>query len=179
MNETSAATELGVARKILVRCYLVLMRFEGMWAVGVRQRIVARIIGQHPEVFNIFAHVFIEGFEGLRVGNHVSINRNSNLSCAGGVTLGDHVAIGHGTSILSANHGYADPHIPINQQPLIMAPVRIGNNVWIGARVTILAGVSVADGTVIAAGAVVTKSIVEPNMIVGGVPAKPIKSRLG
>lgn len=52
----------------------------------------------------------------------------------------------------------------------------IGNDVWIGARAIILDGVAVGDGAVIAAGSVVTKDV-EPYMIVGGIPAKPIKKR--
>lgn len=167
----------GLIRKIGVRLYMGSMRFESMWVLGLRRKLVTLITGQHPKFLEIFAHVLIDGFEGLRIGDHVSINRGSFLSCAGGVTIGDYVAIGHGTSILSSNHGFKDPIRPIMYQPNIFAPVTIGNNVWIGAQVVILAGVAIPDGTVIAAGAVVTKSICEPNMIIGGVPAKPIKSR--
>ena len=43
-----------------------------------------------------------------------------------------------------------------------------------GANATVLAGVTIGDGAVVAAGAVVTKDV-EPNTIVGGVPAKVIK----
>jgi acetyltransferase-like isoleucine patch superfamily enzyme len=164
-------------KKVAIRTYMASIKFEGMWAVAMRRRLIAAITGQRRDVLNIFPYVFIEGFEGLRLGNHVSINRDSNLSCFGGVTIGNNVAIGHGTSIISTNHGFADRDTPINYQPVTQAPVTIGNNVWIGARVTILAGVSIADGTVVAAGAVVTKSVTEPDMIIGGVPARPIKSR--
>ena len=167
----------GLTSKLALRAYLASMRFEGMWALGLRRQLIGLLTGQRPPNLNVFADVFIEGFEGLKLGHDVSINRASNLSCAGGVTIGDYVSIGHATSILSGNHGFAEPHVPIKYQPISTAPVTIGNNVWIGAKVTILPGVSIAEGTVIAAGAVVAKSIAEPDMIMAGVPAKAIKSR--
>ena len=63
-------------KKIAVRIYMASMGFEGMWALRLRRRLIATIICQRSEVFNVFANVFIEGFKGLRVGNHVSINRD-------------------------------------------------------------------------------------------------------
>jgi hypothetical protein len=54
--------------------------------------------------------------------------------------------------------------------------VTIGHDVWIGHGVTITAGVTIGDGAVVGAGAVVTKDVA-PYMIVGGVPATPIRRR--
>lgn len=54
--------------------------------------------------------------------------------------------------------------------------VFIGNDVWIGARAMIMEGVTIGDGAVIGAGAVVTKDV-EPYVIVGGVPARPLRKR--
>jgi serine O-acetyltransferase len=48
----------------------------------------------------------------------------------------------------------------------------IGNNVDIGQNAQILGDITIADGVKIGAGAVVTKSILEPNVTVVGVPAK-------
>lgn len=52
----------------------------------------------------------------------------------------------------------------------------IGNDVWIGYEAVILAGVTIGDGAVVGTRAVVTKDV-PPYAIVGGVPAKPIRSR--
>lgn len=168
----------GLAGKLAQRAYSATMRYEGMWALRLRRWLVGLQTRQELDGVNIFADVFLEGIEGLRVGRSVSFNRGCNFSCAGGLTIGDYVSIGHGTSIVTANHGFADPEVPIQLQPINPAPVTIASNVWIGAKVTILAGVSIPSGTVIAAGAVVTRSIEQPDMIVAGVPARPIKSRL-
>ncbi|MBI5613806.1 acyltransferase [Candidatus Gottesmanbacteria bacterium] len=54
--------------------------------------------------------------------------------------------------------------------------VIIDDYVVIGTRVIILPGVHVGKGAVIASGAVVTKDV-EPYAVVGGVPAKLIKTR--
>ncbi len=54
--------------------------------------------------------------------------------------------------------------------------VTIGNDVWIGANVLIMDDIVIGDGAIVAAGAIVTKDV-EPYMIVGGVPAVPIKKR--
>ena len=54
--------------------------------------------------------------------------------------------------------------------------VVIGHDVWIGHGATILPGVEVGAGAAIGAGAVASHDV-EPYMIVGGVPARPIRPR--
>ena len=53
--------------------------------------------------------------------------------------------------------------------------VTIGNDVWIGHGCLILSGVTIGDGAVVAAGAVVTRDVA-PGSVVGGVPARLIKT---
>lgn len=54
--------------------------------------------------------------------------------------------------------------------------INIGNDVWIGANVIVTGGVNIGNGAVIAAGAVVVKDVA-PYTVVGGVPARYIKTR--
>jgi acetyltransferase-like isoleucine patch superfamily enzyme len=53
--------------------------------------------------------------------------------------------------------------------------VRIGNNVWVGTRVTIIGDTEIGDNCVVAAGAVV-RGVFPANSVLGGVPAKVIKT---
>lgn len=59
-------------------------------------------------------------------------------------------------------------------EPPSATPVIIEDNVMVGANAVILEGVRVGEGAVVAAGAVVTTDVL-PNMVVAGVPAKPLK----
>nr|WP_315253836.1 acyltransferase [uncultured Flavobacterium sp.] len=56
--------------------------------------------------------------------------------------------------------------------------INIGNHVWIASHVSILKGVHISDNSVIATRAVVTKSFVEHNILIGGMPAKKLKENI-
>lgn len=57
----------------------------------------------------------------------------------------------------------------------ITKPIVVGDNVYIGVRSVIMPGVTIGDNVIIAAGSVVTKDVPD-NCVVGGVPAKFIKT---
>ena len=79
--------------------------------------------------------------------------------------------VGHNCVIATLNHAME----PERRADMIPAPVKIGDKVWIGANVTILQGVTIGEGAVIAAGAVVNKDV-PPRAVVGGIPAKVLKT---
>ena len=99
------------------------------------------------------------------------VNSGCRFQDQGGIWIGDNALIGHNAVLATLNH---DPD-PAKRGNLIPAKIVIGNNVWLGANVTVLPGVTIGDGAIIAAGAVVTKNV-PANTVVGGVPAKVIKT---
>jgi len=109
-------------------------------------------------------------------GNNVGIGEFAYLGGAGGLTIGDDCIVGQYLSCHPENHNCNDLTQLIRHQGVNRKGIMIGANCWIGSKVTILDGVNIGSGCVIAAGSVVTKSFPE-NSIIGGVPAKLLKSR--
>ena len=107
----------------------------------------------------------------IHIGDHVFINSGCTIQDQGGVYIGDGALIGHHATIATLNHDFD----PAKRHDLHPAPVVIGKGVWLGANVTVLPGVTIGDGAIVAAGAVVTKDVAA-NTIVGGIPAKLIKT---
>ena len=79
-------------------------------------------------------------------------------------------------NIIADNHRFSDPDVPIRCQGCVSHGIEIGDDVWIGCAATILDGVRIGSHAVVAAGATVTKDV-PPYGVVGGCPAKLIKSR--
>ncbi len=94
----------------------------------------------------------------IRIGNRVNIQDNASVHTLyerSVATIGDNVSIGHGAVV----HG-----------------ATIEDNCLIGINATVLDNAVVGTGTIVAAGALVlSNSVLEPNSIYAGVPAKKVK----
>lgn len=97
---------------------------------------------------------------------------------------GDSIRVGEGSLISgfvylqTSMHGYRDPAKPVQAQGYQHAPVSLGPDCWLGTHVVVLPGVTLGRGTVVGSNAVVNRSC-EEYAVLGGVPAKKIKSREG
>jgi len=118
------------------------------------------------------------------IGRGTGIARNFVARGAGGLSIGRYCAIGESVRILTSNHDVSRLSVNFRLQMRVTGTryvakkqgVVIGSDVWVGDGVTILPGVEIGDGAVVGAGAVVTRSV-PPFVIVGGNPARAIKSR--
>ncbi len=108
--------------------------------------------------------------ENIEIGenSHISflVSANCYFQAINGIKIGRNCIFAPCVQFISANHDIEnDSHVDA-------PPIVIGNNCWIGTNVVILPGVELGDNTIVAAGSVVTKSFIDGNVIIKGVPAK-------
>jgi len=142
---------------------------QGLWigdnvSIGAFSRVVVSTSFNHLGEF-------------IKIGNNVGMGEYAYLGGAGGLEIGDESIIGQYFSCHPENHVASDLDTAIRHQGVTRLGIKIGRNCWIGSKVTILDGVEIGDGSIIAAGAVVNKSF-PANSVIGGVPAKLLKSRI-
>ncbi len=109
----------------------------------------------------------------LSIGVDCVFNIGCLFDLGSRIEIGDRVALGHEVMILTTGHQIGPPDR--RWGGVETESVRIGDGAWIGARCVVLPGATIGEGAIVAAGAVVTQSV-PPHMLVGGVPARPIRS---
>jgi len=121
----------------------------------------------------------------ITVGDRCFISSGVVIVAAGSITIGNDVLIADGCYI-SDNDGHSldwkirrqdvtNRNQGVKQWDDIgIAPVVIGNDVWIAPRCVILKGITIGDGAVVAIGSVVTKDV-PPRVLVAGNPARIVK----
>lgn len=128
------------------------------------------LFGYKVILFNDVAFYLDSSQAFITIGDKTYINRRTEIKCQDKVTIGEKCAISWDVVIMDSDYH------SINAKSSI-APVKIGNNVWIGCKSIILKGVNVGDGAIITAGSVVSRDV-PPNTLVGGNPAKVIKENV-
>lgn len=166
-------------KKILNRIGNILLEFDVMlfrWVGHVPSHHIRRFfyrmsgmkIGRGSTI-----HMWANFFDptNIEIGEDTIVGEGAFLDGRHKLTIRNHVAVASEVMIYNSEHDVYDKGF----SP-ITAPVIIEDYVFIGPRVIILPGVRIGRGAVVGAGAVVTKDV-EPMIIVGGVPAKPIGER--
>ncbi len=130
------------------------------------------------------------------VGDRTYIGAGTSIICAAGIQIGSDVLTAWGITIVDHDshsvrwrnraedvekwrvgllEGGARYAARLKNWDVVpMAPVVIGDKVWIGFNAVILKGVHVGEGAVVAAGSVVTKDV-PPYCVVAGNPARVVK----
>jgi acetyltransferase-like isoleucine patch superfamily enzyme len=116
------------------------------------------------------------GERGIRIHDGAGINIRTYLEGNGEIEIGPNALLSPGVQVLSANHVFDDPEVPIRFQGGVYGKVTLGEDCWLGTNVVVLPGVTIGRGAVVGAGAVVTKDIPAYSIALG-VPAKVVGHR--
>lgn len=107
------------------------------------------------------------------LGHKFGMNGNCFLRSVTEVTFGKEVLLGWDNEIIDSDgHDVWVDGVHVKKSQ----PIHIGNHVWITSHVRISKGVSIADDCIVAKGAVVTRQHLVPKTLIGGVPAKDIRT---
>lgn len=137
-----------------------------------KKSILTELLGSVGEGITIEHNFHCDLGYNIHVGKNFYAGFNCTILDMAEVRIGDNCLIAPNVGIYTAGH---DIH-PIDRHKSGNAcPIIIGNNVWIGGHVAIVGGVEIGDNSIIAAGSVVLKNV-PSNTIVGGNPAKIIRS---
>jgi acetyltransferase-like isoleucine patch superfamily enzyme len=165
----SAAMSASVKRAMAITARLNRLTFNDADEV---RALFSELIGKKvDDSFILIPPFYATGGIDTRIGRNVFVNQNCTFYDLGGLDIADDVMIGPNVSLITSGH----PVEPSRRRDTIAKPIAIERNVWIATGATIIGGVTVGENSVVAAGAVVTKDV-PPNTLVGGNPARVIRS---
>ncbi len=166
----SAAMSANVKRAMAITAKLNQLTFNDADEI---RALFSELIGKKvDDNFLLIPPFYTAGGDEIRVGHNVFINQNCTLYDLGGLCIGDDVMIGPNVSIITTGHSLEPSQ---RRKVTIGKPIVIERNVWIAAGAIIIGGVTIGENSVVAAGAVVTRNV-PPNTLVGGNPARVIRS---
>lgn len=164
--------EMGEAWEVVFRAQRLSPALNASTSIDeVRERLSEMIDCNIDKSTTVFVPFHTNFGKHIKIGKNVFINHACSFLDLGGITIEDDVLIGPRVNLTTENH----PVDPSKRKYLDLKSILIKRNAWIGAGTTILPGVTIGENSIVAAGAVVNKDVPD-NAIVGGIPAKFIKS---
>jgi UDP-3-O-[3-hydroxymyristoyl] glucosamine N-acyltransferase len=108
-------------------------------------------------------------YPALFIGRGTDLTSQHRIDCSDTVTFEDGCVLGGRRSMIFTHF------MDVTTGKVVTKPVRVGANCLINSGVIIQPGVDLPERTMVAPGAVVEGSPGQPEQMIGGVPARPIK----
>lgn len=174
---------------------LYITRLQRQCSAGVGSELTSNAVihnARGPDAVRIGAETLFMGEivvirEGsVRIGDWCYVGPEAKIWSLQSIEIGDRVFVSHGVHIFDNNsHSLSadERHSRFQEmrkygrhltpEPVVAAPVRIEDDVWIGFNAAVLKGVTVGKGAVVGACAVITQDVA-PYAVMVGNPARQV-----
>jgi acetyltransferase-like isoleucine patch superfamily enzyme len=164
--------EMGEAWKVVFRAQRLSPSLNNSTTIEeMRERLSEIVESKIDKSTTVFIPFYTNFGKHIKLGKNIFINHACTFLDLGGITIEDDVQIGPKVNLITENH----PVDPSKRKYLELKSILVKRNAWIGAGATILPGVTIGENSIVAAGAVVNKDV-PANTIVGGIPAKILRT---
>jgi len=184
----SALRAWGFLHRAGCAVFTALMRRQfGSWGKGSTLHFPAKLIAPHlvcvGDRVTISAHAWVnakdsrgDGNPTLMIGDGTYIGRFVQINAWQQVVIENEVLIADRVFITDADHNYENTNIPILLQgDSFKGRVVLREGCFLGIGAVVLPGITVGKNAVVAANAVVTSDVPD-YAVVGGIPARVLKS---
>ncbi|HEX5523168.1 MAG TPA: acyltransferase [Pedococcus sp.] len=157
------------------------LHFEGPVFIGPDVRFEVRegysriLVGAYT---HFGAHARVRAHEGtLRIGSKSVIGIRNTINCWLDIEIGSTCLLGDDVYICDFDHKTDSLEIPIKDQGIVKAPVRIGDDVWVGTKAVVTRGTDIGSQSVVAASCV-ARGVYPPRSVIAGVPGRVVRERV-
>jgi acetyltransferase-like isoleucine patch superfamily enzyme len=110
------------------------------------------------------------------IGEKTVLGQECTISAYQRVRIGEQCVVADRAMFIDFDHNVSEVERPIRLQGIYKRDVEVGSNVWVGYGACVLRGVRVGDNSIVGTNSVVTRDV-PANSVVGGVPARVIRTR--
>ncbi|MEL6687509.1 MAG: acetyltransferase [Pseudomonadota bacterium] len=107
----------------------------------------------------------------LDIGDEAAVGDHAILYALGPIRIGSQATVSQYAHLCAGGHDYINPAMTLTKPEII-----IGSGAWVCADAYVGGGVTIGEKAIAAARSVVVKDVPD-NVVVGGNPATPIKTR--
>jgi acetyltransferase-like isoleucine patch superfamily enzyme len=112
----------------------------------------------------------------ISIGSGTAIAGSCVLSAVSSIRIGDAVLIARNVYISDHSHAFDDVGVPVLSQGITrVAPVEVGDGVWLGQNVVVGPGIRIGCGAVVGANSVVLADVADHSVVVGA-PARVVRT---
>jgi acetyltransferase-like isoleucine patch superfamily enzyme len=142
---------------------------------GVRLQLRGGAIRLGPHV-NLRDGVVLKSEGELAIGYDVPVSYGGMIHCVERITIDDRAGLAERVTVVDSDHTHDGSDAPFLGNPLRVAPVHIGANVFVCANAVVTRGADIGANSVVAANAVVGAGEHPGGQLYAGAPARPVRA---